>query len=284
MSLKSELKEFLDLQFGYTAPLSYAIDFAPLFSVHNDAHWVVEREPSSEKIISTGAYYLRTLTNGMPVALIGAIATDEHFRHQGLASKVVNKLLEHAKQDGAQWAFLWTDKPDFFETLGFQPKGLLLVVEALALKDETTVFEFEASTATAWLKQYTLAQRHTDFTICKLSPRELADLSLIESVRYYVGKASGQTVLFAHGRGLDMQNILHSWSAPTHEALTQAYADFKNLIDSQAKILLHPAHIEYFTNYNINYFETPMVYAKALVDSAKDIDFETLYISGLESL
>lgn len=284
MSLKSELTEFLDVQFGYNAPLSYAIDFAPLFSEHNDAHWVVEREPSSGKIISTGAYYLRTLTNGVPVALIGAIATDENFRHQGLATKVVNTLMDHAKKDGAHWAFLWTDKPEFFETLGFNPQGLLLVVEAISTNTNNPTFKFEKITSIEWLKWYVATRTHTDFLIFKLSPRELADLSLIESVQYYIGKSTHTTVLFAHSRGLDMQNIIHSWSASTPETLTKAYEDFKNLIDSQTKILLHPNQIEYFTNYNINYFETPMVYVKALEDSAKDIDFSKLNISGLESL
>lgn len=65
------------------------------------------------------------------VAAIGSVVTDPQHRHQGLSRQVVNDCLEAARQQGCDFAILWTSLYDLYRKMGFELGGteMALVME-----------------------------------------------------------------------------------------------------------------------------------------------------------
>ncbi|NDG83531.1 MAG: GNAT family N-acetyltransferase, partial [Proteobacteria bacterium] len=81
---------------------------------------------AGEALLSHAGYRLarmKTPTGPVPVALIGAVATDRAHRGKGLSTRLLNDALSRIDRSGAEWTLLWGSEKDFYARLGFQPAG-----------------------------------------------------------------------------------------------------------------------------------------------------------------
>ena len=53
-------------------------------------------------------------------AMIGAVYTRPPYRGQGLASRLLQEAAQRLRQEGVDFAVLWTDQPAFYARLGWQ--------------------------------------------------------------------------------------------------------------------------------------------------------------------
>ena len=120
----NEVNELVSKAFGYIEPHSFFDDF-PI--------WVT---PLSEivrlgikvehKLVShVGIRFCDMQIEGslMPVALIGAVATDEKYRGKGLSTSLLNEALALIDKRGCEWSLLWGSEHNFYARLGFKLEG-----------------------------------------------------------------------------------------------------------------------------------------------------------------
>lgn len=73
----------------------------------------------------------KTVAGLFKVGAIGSVVTDPEFRNQGLSKQVINECAEAARQNGCDFAVLWTNLYDLYRKLGFELGGteLALIIE-----------------------------------------------------------------------------------------------------------------------------------------------------------
>lgn len=77
--------------------------------------WYCLADESNTPVSSCIIYYFSPTTAG-----IGSIATPPNLRNKGLASLLVQKIIQKLKNEGIQSIFLYSDiSPKFYENLGF---------------------------------------------------------------------------------------------------------------------------------------------------------------------
>jgi len=143
----------------------------------------------------------------IPVAVIGAVATDESVRGQGLASATVSHAMLWAEAQGAALLLLWGSEHSMYEKLGFelcgnQVRGSLLEIHGREsqhiFKEGFTreVFEF-------------MSKRNSGLV---LANSDFRWISAHQNTRWFSAWDGDHISAYAAiGRGIDLQNIVHEW-------------------------------------------------------------------------
>ncbi|MGZ3698712.1 MAG: GNAT family N-acetyltransferase [Bdellovibrionota bacterium] len=155
---------------------------------------------------------LRTPNQPLPVALIGAVATDERYRGHGFASKTVQLAAEWARERGAAVALLWGSEHALYQRLGFDLCG----EQVLAALPETSAHE---PIHCGWTNGILGAMRKRQDGLLI----ENVDSAWISAHRnvlwYWTGTAGAVTAYAAVGRGIDLQNVVHEWGGAREQLL-----------------------------------------------------------------
>ncbi|HEX5109107.1 MAG TPA: GNAT family N-acetyltransferase [Vicinamibacterales bacterium] len=105
---------------------------------HAHLHRLALVDESGTLLSSAKRYRLRAVLRGRPVRVcgIGAVFTAPDARGRGYASELVARLVQEARQEGAEFAMLFSEiGPAFYERLSFQAVPLDEVSLAVERKD-----------------------------------------------------------------------------------------------------------------------------------------------------
>ncbi|MFL5812618.1 MAG: GNAT family N-acetyltransferase [Bdellovibrionia bacterium] len=186
--------------------------------------WDESIVPSSEETVRIGAFSsgrqelaacagvrmarLKTPSGGLPVALIGAVATHETYRGAGLASGLVSLATEWAGARGASAVFLWGSEYSLYNRLGFELCGAQVMVPL----DSLELSETEAnSVQTGWDRSIfqRMKSREGGLALADTDERWMAAHRSVEW--FWVGDGQNCDAYVAVGRGIDLQGIVHEW-------------------------------------------------------------------------
>lgn len=186
--------------------------------------WDESIVPSSEEIVRLGAYtagkqqlaactgvrmaHLNTPSGALPVALIGAVATQEAFRGAGLASGLVSLAADWAKSRGAAAVFLWGSEYSLYHRLGFELCGAQVMIPL----DSISFSEPAATNAQVGWDRAVFRQMRKRSGGLLLSDADERWLSAHRSVEWFwIGDGQSCDAYVAIGRGIDLTNIVHEW-------------------------------------------------------------------------
>ena len=204
--------EFLDKNFGYAPPNSYAVDFAPLFEAS-----ALQRSClvfNEKQIVSSATLYPVTVVTPAKVlqlAIIGAVATDEGFRGQGLSTQVLAWLEESARALKMDGIVLWSDKTEFYAKSGFAPAGKQLIISLEQLPKPTSMAPGAPVYGWDWAQVRILYTRHR-MRVARTEEHWKAIERIKSCTRIQWVDASGRVQAYlGFDRGRDMNGIIHEW-------------------------------------------------------------------------
>ncbi len=148
---------------------------------------------------------MRVDETSVPVALIGAVATDEKSRGKGYSTTLLKASLKKIDERGTQWSFLWGSEHDFYAKLGFELKGL----QARALLSDLSN-QASSATSTEVTEGLTEAIFQSLTTPKNGVPVKEKDRDWVfkhKTVKWYSLKQP--FAYLAYERGMDLKNIVH---------------------------------------------------------------------------
>lgn len=117
--------QLVDRAFGCRPPATLRTAFPTALAADNHEHQFVLREGDD---LLAGAAVLRrpwrTSEGWLEVACLGCFATREDRRGEGLSGRLQDWVLQELRQEGADLALLWTDRPELYRRRGFEPLGV----------------------------------------------------------------------------------------------------------------------------------------------------------------
>ncbi len=204
--------EFLDRNFGYAPPHSYAVDFAPLFESS-----ALQRSClvfKAQQIVSSASLYPVTVvtpSKQLQLAIIGAVATDEGFRGQGLSTRVLSEVEASARAAQLDGVILWSDKAEFYAKSGFAPVGKQLIVSLEQLPKPSAMVEGSPSYGWDWAQVRILYTRHR-MRVARTEThwKSLEAIKSCTRVQWVDSTGRVQAYL-GFDRGRDMNGVIHEW-------------------------------------------------------------------------
>jgi predicted N-acetyltransferase YhbS len=180
---------------------------------------------------------MKTPEGPVPIALIGAVATDPAFRGRGISSLILNEALSRIDQKGAEWTLLWGSEHAFYQKFGFSPQGS----QARALISDLLI-------SPRGLASVPVNNGIHPAIFSDLIARK-SGISFTQDDRPWV--FAHQTVEWfwcdppfayvAYQRGLDLKNIIHEHGGDTEGVKRLLFHVFRK--NSEAEILGRPAEL-----------------------------------------
>ncbi len=155
----------------------------------------------------------RSLTAGM----IGLVYTDPRHRRAGLAARCIAKARDRLRSRGAALTMLWSDRPGFYERLGFVPAGLerLIRVDVAACRRALRRSAGEIHVAPPgprdWPELEALYEARP--TRARREAGRLATLCAAPDCDVVLCRRGDTPVAYAAlGRGDDFRGVVHDWA------------------------------------------------------------------------
>lgn len=239
-----ELTSLISSALGYNKEeAGVARDFPQLYQPSNSRNlWLFSDESGVMAHAGFFPAVMRVEGLSLPVAGIGGVFTKEQKQGQGLATKLVEKCAREAKRGGAALAFLWSDKHEFYEKLGFHLVGRQWTVQlstehapklrelgeklgipnsALKITDEKIDEDFLRQSR-AFLEIYPLgiARSEEEHALYLRS-------GSCRVISAWVGKQLA--AYFVIGKGKDLQGYIHEWAGAEgalHHLAARCLEDF----------------------------------------------------------
>lgn len=220
-----------------------ARDFPQLYNPANSRHLWVAYEGA--KFVAHAGFYptvMKVENLPLPVAGIGGVYTEPEFQGQGTASSLVKKCVEDAAREGAALAFLWSDKHEFYEKLGFHLVGRQWTIEfepsqapLLRTRGEQRglsrgdVHVIEGDLSDQFLLESRTLLSELPLGISR-TPEEHA-MYLRSGACRAIGAWVGKDLVayFLMGKGKDLQGYVHEWAgeeAALHHLAAQCLETF----------------------------------------------------------
>jgi GNAT superfamily N-acetyltransferase len=163
-----------------------------------------------ELLASAGVRMARLKMPGglLPVALIGAVATDERYRGAGLASSLVSLAVEWAESRNASVVLLWGSEHSLYRRLGFELCGEQILIPL----DQIPIAEKPATlVCSGWDESIFHAMKQREGGLI-LNDKDLKWIVAQRSVQWFWTR-NGQDcdAYIAIGRGIDLQGFVHEW-------------------------------------------------------------------------
>jgi predicted N-acetyltransferase YhbS len=220
-----QFSQLLDRNFGVKAPGRFMDDF-PI--------WDEKLGPEGEKVLRIGVWdgdalvscagvrlaQLRVPTGSLDVALIGAVATAESHRGQGLASRTVSLAVEWARERGAGLAMLWGGETALYERLGFELCGVQVRPPLSELDLGAPLKDLSQITlGRGWIPTLMSSLRMRGSGV-KLAPQDERWMEAHQGVDWYwLGDPESPQAYAGIGRGIDLHGLVHEWGGESPEAL-----------------------------------------------------------------
>lgn len=204
--------DFLNRNFGYAAGQNYAIDFAPLFTADALARsrlaWKYGQIASSATLFPVTAV---APTTKIKLGIVGAVATDESFRGQGLSTRLLGELENLAHLSGLNAMILWSDQVEFYAKAGYEPVGQqhIYMLETLPKPDKlapgTATYGWDWAQVRSLYEQHPLRmERGEQYWKALESIKSCTRVQWMDDqgkVKAYLG----------FDRGKDLHGIIHEW-------------------------------------------------------------------------
>lgn len=163
------------------------------------------------------------------VAAIGSVVTHNNFRNQGLSQKIIENCLISAKEQGCDFAILWTNLFDFYRKFGFELAGseLSYVIDKdLAIPpSDVKILKGAKIDAEALLRLYS---QHTVSSI-RTFDEVKKYLSIPNSNVYTAWSHEGQLQAYiVEGKGADLGGYIHEWGGGVSHLLALVNYAFKD--------------------------------------------------------
>jgi len=199
----------------------------------------------SQKIVSHAVIrptIVKTRRGLFKIGCIGSVVTDENYRNQGHSQAVMQDCLEAVKQQGCDFAMLWTNLYDFYRKFGFEIAGTevsLQIGEGFQANHGKTfrIVEGPNIDPQAFLRIYV---QHTVSSVRTLDEIEKY-LKIPNSHVYTAWDNDGRMVAYAvEGKGADLQGYIHEWGGSVEPLLTL----FQHIHKAQSRVItvIVPAH------------------------------------------
>lgn len=178
------------------------------------------------------------ITERIPIAIIGAVATSETARGQGLASCLVEELTRWADTKGAWMAVLWASQYEMYHRLGFDLFGeqSRVLVGDLPFVSETLSVPIHHGWNPNLMRHFLI---RTEGVVHSASDE--AWISQHKNVQWvWSGDPSRPSAFLAYNRGIDLPEMIHEWGGQ-RDAIKPLIA---TVAQAQPKLqmLLHPCH------------------------------------------
>ncbi len=182
---------------------------------------------------------------GIPIGLIGSVATDEGWRRRGLGTRLLERARQELREQGCAFALLWAREPGYYLKRGFTPVGteldFLLVSElALALPEPDGARESGPADAAAIHELYSAHPVRVRRTV-----EETAALLGCPGMQTLVRERRGAVVAYAClGRGRDLADAIHEWGGDSVDVLALVRAHLERRFparESGCLFLMTPA-------------------------------------------
>jgi len=184
-----------------------------------------------DRPISHAMYHVVTVRAPLPirVGMIGLVYTDPAARGQGLARRCIESCCEALEHAGAAVALLWSDKPAFYERLGFHPFGEeeRWIVDAavchvarrgLGQGALSATLEMDTPQSSDWASMEALYASKL-FRVDR-EPGQLERLAAAPETFCVVVRSQGRVLAYAAlGRGDDFQGVVHEWAGAAQYVL-----------------------------------------------------------------
>ncbi len=232
--------QFLDQVFLYEQPLSFGIDFAPLFLpqnlensriIYKDGQIAASASLFEQSMIIPDASYR--------IGIIAAVATHPNFRNQGFSTQILEEMEMLGREKNLDALVLWSQQEEFYEKVGFKTFGKQ---ELYSLGGFNYEGPPQGLIIPGWDEPGKLSLLYREHAMRSDRTDEYWNcLTQIKSVQRYHLKNTKSAEITAYvgiGRGKDMQNIIHEWGG---EAESLRYLLKQILMRSQELIwLTHP--------------------------------------------
>ena len=168
------------------------------------------------------------LPEPLTIGLVGLVYTDPAARGHGYASACVSACTAELERQGVPLVLLFSDQPDFYARLGFEPLGSerAWAVDAslcqharrapgLASPGTITV---DAPRRQDWRRLEKLYAKKKVHAV--RAPGALEQLAAAPDTELVVARIGGRAVGYAAlGRGDDLQGVVHEWAGGSAEIL-----------------------------------------------------------------
>lgn len=203
-----------------------ARDFPQLYDAKNSKHlWVAK---DAQTIVAHAGFYpaeMKVEGIALPVAGIGGVFSSPEVRGQGIGAQLVEKCAEEAKKGGAALAFLWSDKHEYYEKLGFHLIGRQWTIHFSPEQKAQLEARGEKSGCKKSQLRFSLGDLSKEFLEQSYQLQAQMPLGIARSPEEHAKYlSSGACDLFAvwvgrqllayfvMGKGKDLQNYVHEWA------------------------------------------------------------------------
>lgn len=147
-------------------------------------------------------------TRKLQLGMIGAVATLPEFRGKGLASSLIQALLEEAENQKLDLVILWGSERSLYKKFGFKLCGEQFTVPLWAIPPVPfEAFQFHRGwTPALFDKLQETSER------LQLSAEDRPWFEAHKNVLwYYSGDVNSPKAYAALGRGIDLNSVIHEW-------------------------------------------------------------------------
>ena len=181
------------------------------------------------------------------IGLIGNVATNSHFRGQGIMPRLLDHICSRAQQDGMESLLLWSQQDDFYRKIGFEPTGqeFLFTIDSrkCSTGSASRIFRITESDLDDHLAQQLLDLRPKQETL----DRSLAEFRrLIRIPDLYLVLQMDRLTPKSYaiiGKGADLIGVIHEWGTETPKDLDTLCADIMKAMGVDKILLLAPASL-----------------------------------------
>jgi predicted N-acetyltransferase YhbS len=209
-----KINQLVSKAFGYQPPHQFFDDF-PIWSSNQVLNLGIF---DGEKLVShVGIHFAEIFATvgKCPVALIGAVATDEAYRGKGLSSALMKEALRVADERKCDWTFLWGSEHEFYQKMGFYLAGSQCRVLLATLPGVLTHREPKIKTGiTEEIFKYLLHRK----TGMVLKPEDREWFFAHKTVKWFYLEEPFAFVAFE--RGLDLGHLVHEWGGDEDQIKT----------------------------------------------------------------
>jgi predicted GNAT family N-acyltransferase len=213
-----ELVKFLDHNLRQEVTWSVTDEYPTTLNTQNLHNFRIIKD--AEKILSHAVVkpiIVKTRRGLFKVACIGSVVTSESHRNQGLSHSVITDCLQTAKEQGCDFAILWSDLYEFYSKMGFEIAGheVSLLIDApltaTSAGTNTANFKFEKTNRVDPQVLFRLYSQHSVSSIRTLEDFEKY-LKIPNSRLYTARNSDGKIDAYAvEGKGADLQGYVHEW-------------------------------------------------------------------------
>ncbi len=218
----SNVVQFLNSQLRRESSWSIADEYPTTYSPENRENLRIIK--SGNQVLSHAA--IKTLIIKTPfglfkVAAIGGVVTLESHRQQGLGRKILEDCVAIAKNQGHDFAILWTSLYDLYRKIGFELAGseVSLVLDKKIPVSSPLNLKYLVGPNIAPEALERVYSKHTVTNI-----RRISDISkflrIPNSKVYSAWSQDNQLVAYAvEGKGADLNGYIHEWGGGVNEII-----------------------------------------------------------------